>query len=141
MGVVADWTTAGPYRSLSWLTIAFTIAVLVTLVLTSLELRETWKVYKAVDREQDEGMGILASSTLLRSLGRVGIQIALLCLSASAIYVSVSQDLKHLYWYRVTFIISLLATETLLCISAVNDVYARHKLEEHLKRWRTSDHE
>lgn len=141
MGILADWTTAGPYRSLSWLTIVFTAAVVITLVLTLIELKDALKTYKAVTVAEagNDGMDVLVTSTLLRSLGRFGIQIALLVLSCSAIYIGISENLGARYWYRVIFICSILLTEALLCGSAVNDIMARHKLEMYLRR-KESDH-
>ena len=135
MDFIADWTTAGPYRSLSWLTIVFTIAVLVTLTLTLIELKDALRTYRIVRVTTDnDGMDVLVTSTLLRSLSRLVIQLALLTLSCTAIYISVAEDLKALFWYRIVFIVAILLTEVLLAGSALNDIVARHKLEAYLRK-------
>lgn len=132
MGIVADWTTAGPW-GLSWLIIAFTTGVLVTLVLTVIEQRDAWRTYKAVkaDRE-DIGMSVLVTSTLVRSMARIFIQLAFLVLACSNIYISLSHDLEFLYWYRIIFVVAFLGAEAILCLSVINDIVARHKLEAYI---------
>lgn len=134
----ADWTTAGPYKELTWLTIIFTIGVVATLILALFGARDAWKTYRAVRivGEDNPGMEVLIVSTLLRSLARVAIQVAFLILACTAIYIAVSENTEHLHWYRVTFILSFLIAEALLCFSAINDLVAKHKLEEYIVRRR-----
>lgn len=130
MGVIADWTTAGPYHNLSWLTIVFTIGVILTLILTIIELHDAWSTFGTVkNNTTNEGIEVLAKSTLLRSLARFGVQLAFLILSSAAVFISIRQNHSDLYWYRIIFVVSFLSVETLLCLSAVNDIVARHKLE------------
>jgi hypothetical protein len=139
--LVADWTTAGPYKSLTWLTVVFTVGVVVTLVLTLIALNDAWSTYKAVRKEPrtTEGMVLLAESTLLRSAGRVLIQIGFLILACVSVYISVTEHNGDYYWYRVTFIVTFLGAELILCLSAVNDLVAKYRIEEYFKERESSE--
>lgn len=138
MRILADWTTAG-VGGLSWLVIVFTLGVIVTLILTAIEQRDAWRTYKAVTRgSTNGGMGVLVESTLFRSMSRICIQIAFLTLACSNIYLSLSHNLGFLYWYRIIFVVTLLGVEVLLGLSVVNDIVARHKLEEYISQKKES---
>lgn len=142
MGVIADWTTAGPYAHISWLTITFTAGVILTLVLTVMEQRDAWRTFKAVqhDHEQDqEGMAVLVTSTLIRSISRILIQLAFLALACSSIYLGVTEDTSFRYWYRIIFVTSFLGAEAILCLSVINDIVARHKLEAYISSRKESN--
>lgn len=128
--ILADWTTAGPTGSLSWLTIAFTVGVAVTFALTLIEQWDAWKTYRFLVDSENEGLRVLAQSTLNRSTARVAIQLAFLLLASVAIYVGLTEHASSLYWYRITFIGCFFAIEILLCLTAINDIVARHKLED-----------
>lgn len=142
MSYLADWTTAGPYRGVTWITIIFTAGVVLTLILTLLAQKDAWRTYKAVklDPTANTGMLVLAESTLIRSAARVAIQLAFLALGCVAIWIGVEQDRSHLYWYRIVFIVSFMGAEALLCLSAMNDLVAKHRLEEYIAERRERDH-
>lgn len=128
--LIADWTTAGPYRNLTWVTIAFTAIVVLSLIFVTFELWDSWKTLRAVKAgNKNGGLLLLAESSLRRSSGRLVIQLAFLILATSAILVSISINIDHLYWYRVAFISTFLVSEMVLCLLIVNDIITRHRLE------------
>lgn len=139
MNLLADWTTAGPYRELTWLTVVFTVAVLITLILTLFELRDSWVTWRAISKrvgngKEIEALRVLSLSSIFRSVGRVTIQILFLLLATSTVISSIHVDSVHFYWYRVIFIVSFLTAEVLLWLLVLNELIARRKLAELIMR-------
>lgn len=131
MNLLLDWTTAGPYRNLTWLTIAFVTVVILTLALTLFELHDSWKNYRAIKLAQKNGaLRVLSQGTILNNLGRVVVQTCFLVLAISSITVSLQLSPSHLNLYRVIFIISFLMAEFFLWLIVINDLIARHKLTD-----------
>lgn len=132
--LIADWTTAGPYRNLTWITIVFTAVVIFSLIFVTLEFLDSYKTLKAIKEGGKNGRYLLISeSSLRRSLGRIGIQLSFLGLAFVAIIASVSRSLNHLYLYRVAFVVTFLLAEGLACLLIVNDVITRHRLENKIE--------
>ena len=129
--LIADWTTAGPYKNLTWVTILFTAVVIVALIFVTFEFWDSWKTYRAVTKGGKNGRFLLlAESSVRRSVGRIVIQLVFLTLASVAISISVTQDRSHLYWYRVAFVSTFLVAEVVSCLLIVNDVVTRHRLEK-----------
>lgn len=128
--LIADWTTAGPYKDLTWITIIFTAVVILSIIFVTFELWDSFKTYKAVKHGgKNGGLLLLAESSVRRSLGRLTIQLSFLTLALVAIAVSVSNDVSHFYFYRVTFVGTFLLSEFTLCLLIINDTVTRHRLE------------
>jgi hypothetical protein len=128
--LLADWTTAGPYKNLTWVTITFTAVVILSIIFVIFELWDSFKTFNAVRQaKKNGGLLLLAESSLRRSTGRLIIQLSFLILAAVAIYVSIDLEIRHLYWYRVTFVATFLLSELVLCLLIINDIITRHRLE------------
>ena len=129
--LIADWTTAGQYKNLTWVTITFTAVVIVALIFVTFEFWDSWKTYRAVRKGGQNGRFLLlAESSVRRSVGRFVIQLVFLMLASVAISISVTEDRSHLYWYRVAFVSTFLVAEVVSCLLIVNDVVTRHRLEK-----------
>lgn len=128
---IADWTTAGPYHSLSWLTLAYTALAIVALILLILETIDAVQTRRAVSRAQQNGaLEIVTTSSFLRSMGRLGMVICFCVIAFGAVYVNIQETptVREMYWYRNLFIGSFMLSEILIILIAINDLVARRKL-------------
>ena len=127
--LVADWTTAGPWRNLSWLTIAFVTFSVMGLILALFEMRDayiTWSLVRKGGR--NGGLRILATSSMTRSLLRLTTISCFFVISIMAVYFSIALDPGLVYWYRIVFVFGLLLANLSVSALAINDISARRKL-------------
>jgi heme exporter protein D len=126
--VVADWTTAGPYKDLSWLTIAYTILTMIALIIVMLEARSAVLNLEAVlEGNKNGGMRILTTSSVVRSILRLATVGCFVATASSAVWFYTGHP-EFRQWFRWSFIISSMLAPVLLSALALNDLTARRKL-------------
>lgn len=126
-GVLADWTTAR-WGQVTIMTYVWTVLTATIFVLCVIDLVRSYRYVLNLQQVEEEALRVAIIGGLLRSLGRVGVQMLLLGIAAISILIQLEATRTSFYWYRVLFTVFFIGAEVLMGLMVVNDDIVRRRI-------------